>query len=342
MDPEGQVWHELAMSPDVPLPEVGLEVSCQIDWPRRFDHMQQHTGEHILAYCVHLLLSGFTHGLHIGQEDSTIDVTLPEGRTRLTEEEEQQLEDMANQLVAEDLPVTCRYPDADEMATLPLRKPPTVKEDIRVCFIGQRELCACGGTHLSHSAQVGLVRVLSSQPARGKLRISFLCGLRAARHARVSWLSLVKASNLLNVPTVQVPERAAALLLKTEELKKELASLKEERLLQTVPQLLGKAQALPGDLLLVSAHFPEEDLTALPQLATELIKADRVVALLSCTTGSRLTLLFARSEGLPLNLAEVMKHLPMKGGGKPDFVRGMSDDPDILSKAKTAIEQGIH
>ena len=137
VDDQGVMWHRVAESL-IP----GTAVTGQIDWPRRFDHMQQHAGEHIMAGCLHQLYGGFTHGLHIGQAFNTIDVTMPDGRLRLTDTEITQLETLANQRIQQDAAMRAWFPPAEEMAALPLRKEPTVESHVRVVAAGEHDLWA--------------------------------------------------------------------------------------------------------------------------------------------------------------------------------------------------------
>ena len=139
VDEAGEVWH--AVRPETPL-RAGDSVHGEIDWARRFDHMQQHGGEHLLAGMVYRQLCGTTIGLHLGAEDSTIDVTLPDGRTHLTDSELAALEDEVNLHIQEDLPIRCWFPSPEELARLPLRKAPTVTEHVRVVAMGEVEMVA--------------------------------------------------------------------------------------------------------------------------------------------------------------------------------------------------------
>ena len=157
------VWHVL----EAPV-AVGASVHGGIDWPRRFDHMQQHAGDHMIASAIWRLLGGVTIGLHVSQEVSTIDVAMPDGATHLSPEDIARLEQDVNERVQRDVPVRCWFPEPAELAALPLRKPPTVAEHVRVVAIGEDEMVACGGTHPSSAGQLGLVKILDAAPARGK------------------------------------------------------------------------------------------------------------------------------------------------------------------------------
>ena len=153
----GEIWHLV----DRFIP-VNARVHCRVDWERRFDHMQQHGGEHILAGSLWDLFRGFTHGLHVGSDVSTIDITMPDGRTRLEESECLQLENLANSRIQQAAPIKAWFPDAQEMSTLPLRKDPTVHEQVRIVAAGDFEMVACGGTHPRNTGEIGLVKILET------------------------------------------------------------------------------------------------------------------------------------------------------------------------------------
>ena len=129
------VWHRL----DGAL-RVGDSVHGEIDWPRRFDHMQQHGADHVLAGACYELFGGVTIGLHLGEEVSSIDMTLPGGRTHLTEAEVDQLETLVNERIQRDAPVRCWFPGEEELSSLPLRKKPTVTEHVRIVAFGDYEM----------------------------------------------------------------------------------------------------------------------------------------------------------------------------------------------------------
>ena len=153
-DREGNVWHRTETL-EIP---VGSEVHGCIDGDRRTDHMEQHGGEHMLAGAIWEKLGGTTIGLHLGKEDSSIDVSLPDGRTHLTEEEITMLEDTVNDRIRQDAPIRCWFPGEEELAGLPLRKPPTVTAHVRIVAMGDFEMVACGGTHPASTGRIGQIK----------------------------------------------------------------------------------------------------------------------------------------------------------------------------------------
>ncbi|MBE5808766.1 MAG: alanyl-tRNA editing protein, partial [Clostridiales bacterium] len=218
----GDVVHTV----DAPL-DPGACVHGEIDWARRFDHMQQHAADHMIASALNRHLRGWTIGLHIGTEISTIDVDMPDGRTALTKEEIELLEDDVNQRVQRDVPIRCWFPAPDELEGLPLRKPPTVKEHVRIVAIGEDEMVACGGTHPSSAGQLGLVKIISAAPARGKLRVGFLAGARAYRDYRAAYDTAHQAAQLFSTGLDGLVEGIEGLRAQVHELTGELTALRK-------------------------------------------------------------------------------------------------------------------
>ena len=332
-DQQQEVWHRLEARGDCPLPKTGDRVNGKIDWEQRFDRMQQHTGEHILANCVFRIAGGFTHGLHIGQEVSSIDVTLPDHATRLPEEMLDQIEMMANRRIAEDDPIVCRFPKKDELPLLPLRKVPTVQEDVRVCMVGDYEMVACGGTHLARTSQVGQIKILYAEPARGKTRVFFLCGLRAAAHYSQSYKALREAANLLFCKQQEVPGRVGALLTSGADTRRELIALRRLQTLSKAQGLLESAIPLPKGGRVIAARLGPGDADAMDELAAELVRNSGVIAILCAPRDQKTLCLFARSEDREEDMKQLLLSCGARGGGEPAFVRGAAGDPGVLDAA---------
>jgi alanyl-tRNA synthetase len=324
VDDAGEVWHRV----DGPL-EAGTRVTGEIDWDRRFDHMQQHAGEHMLAGWIHKKLGGFTIGLHLGAEASTIDVELPGGETRVPEGVIDEIEDAVNRDIQRELPIRCWFPTEEEFKTLPLRKPPAVREHIRVVLVGSEvdgECCACGGTHPSSAGQIGMVRVLDVRPSRGKMRVTFVCGMRALRDARLRSKTADRAAALLSAPVEKLPEAIEGALTREREAK---AALEKERLAQAVRRAdaLYETAALMNGWRIAADESEGFGSEALREMALRLTAHERTIALLESTQpdGSRL-IVFARSEGegphMGKLLSDAAKSCGGKGGGRPEFAQG--------------------
>ena len=337
VDDAGEVWHEL----DAPL-TVGETVHGRIDWARRWDHMQQHGGEHMIAGAVYALTGGMTIGLHLGAEVSSIDVQFTDGATHMSAELIARIEDYVNERIQMDAPIRCWFPDADELASLPLRKAPTVKEHVRIVAMGDFEMVACGGTHPSSTGQIGLVKIVSAAPERGKLRLSFVCGMRAYRDYRQNYDCAWAAANLLSTRPEKLPELLESTLQRLKDAERELNRLRREHLLESIPAMLERAEALPGGGKLV-CELADCDPAALKELGSKLIEENGVVALLGAKNGEKCNFVFARSADMNLAmgklLSETAKPLGGKGGGRPDFAQG-GGPAEVLDAARAMLMEG--
>ena len=173
-DDDERVWHVLE---EPPASEPGAEVAGAVNWARRFDHMQQHTGQHILSAALERVIDAPTLSSHLGEERSSIEVALAEADWRSLE----RVEEAANQIVWEDRPVERHWTDAEGVKRFALRKPPQVSGRIRVVEIPDWDLSACGGTHTRRTGEVGVIKIVRWEKVRGNLRFEFLCGARALR-----------------------------------------------------------------------------------------------------------------------------------------------------------------
>ncbi len=320
-DREGEVWHTV----DREIP-VGTRVTGRIDGTRRTDHMEQHAGEHMLAGAIHEQLGGTTIGLHLGAEDSSIDVELPDGRTHMTEEETARLEDTVNARIRADAPIRCWFPSEEELKTLPLRKPPTVTEHVRIVAMGDYEMVACGGTHPSSTGRIGLIRILGAVPARGKVRVSFVCGGRACRLFRDMSAWTRKAGNVLSCPPEKLAAAAGELKARLADAQRKLNRFETEEILQRI-RSGESAEDLPGITLSVTVLDGAE-----PKPLSEAVSAyiaEDGKALLLCA-GEKLT--FARSPDVDIDMNELIRRVA-RGGGRPDLAGG-AGIPECVSVAR--------
>ena len=338
VDEAGEVWHLT----EAPL-EVGVRVEGRIDWPRRFDHMQQHAGEHMLAGVIWHRLGGHTIGLHLGDRFSTIDVELPGGQMRVEPHVLAELEDTVNAQIQADLPIRCYFPTPQQLAQAPLRKPPTVREHIRLVQVGDVECVACGGTHPSSSGQIGLVKILDARPSRGKMRVSFVCGMRALRDYQQKFSSAQSAAALLSTSTEELPAAVEHALERLHQALRDLKRAQLDRALDQAAQLVEQATALPGGGQAVHCVLRGLDRDGLREVAAYLTGRG-FCALLAGDEGPGAPLVFAAPPGLNLSmgrlLAQILKPLGGKGGGRPDFAQGAGPGRAALEAAMAQLTGG--
>lgn len=214
---DGRVWHVI----EGPAAGLGGDLDAELDWTRRFDHMQQHTGQHILSAAFEHVLGAHTLSAHLGEERSSIEVNLPEADWKGVE----RLEQAANQVVWEDRPVERHWVDDEGVKRFALRKPPKFTGRIRIVEIPEWDVSACGGTHTLRTGEVGLVKIVRWEKVRGNLRFDFLCGRRALGDYAWRTEALLEAARrrtLKDRELIAHLERAAA---ERDELKKRLQEL---------------------------------------------------------------------------------------------------------------------
>ena len=289
VDKSGEVWHRV----DAELSE-GETVTGKIDWERRFDHMQQHAGEHMLANAAWRLLGGHTIGLHLGKEEVSIDMDLPEGRTHITPEELHALEDDVNQRIQRDVPIRQWFPTEEELKALPLRKAPTVTEHVRVVQIGTEEYCACGGTHPASAGQIGLVKILEARPSKGKLRLIFVCGRRAFELLRKEHELLHEASEKLSTSVENLPTMVGNIQTELREVTRQRNEARTEMLLQGAEAMYENAP-LREDGIRVICRQISGDMDGARALAANLTGRGYAVAALAAGDGPRLQYVVSRS-----------------------------------------------
>ena len=330
------VWHVT----DTPF-NIGEAVHGAIDWPRRFDHMQQHAGDHMIASAIWRLLGGVTIGLHVSAEVSTIDVAMPDGATHLSDGDVRRVEDDVNSRIQRDVPVRCWFPSEEELKTLPLRKPPTVSEHVRIVAIGEDEMVACGGTHPATAGQLGLVKIVGVAPARGKLRVSFLAGARAYNDYREKYDMAQQTSNLLSTSIENLPGHVAALQDALHEARAALNRLRRDVTLKAL-ETADDAPALP-DGARVIARMVEGDAALIKDVASQLIKRPGIVALLGAEAGEgSAAFVFARSQDVDIHMGKLLgdaaRPLGGKGGGRPDFAQGGGPTEILDAAAKLLLK----
>ena len=326
-DASGEVVHTV----DKEIP-AGTAVHGEIDGARRTDHMEQHGGEHMLAGAVWEKLGGTTIGLHLGQTDSSIDVAMPDERTRLTEDEILMLENTVNERIRLDAPIRCWFPDEEELKKLPLRKAPTVTDHVRVVAMGDFEMVACGGTHPASTGRIGLLKIISAIPAKGKIRISFVCGGRAVSLFQTYMRYADKAGAALSSPVEKLSAAAAELKYRLSEAEKRANRLETREILAKMEEA---GEELKG-VTLCALTLPETDGRAVTAAVSEYIGTKGRAVLLAA--GERLT--FARSADVKTDMNELIKRVA-RGGGRPDMASG-AGIPECVSVAKKIlVTEGI-
>jgi len=312
--------------------QAGDIVRGMIDVERRRDHMQQHSGQHVLSAAFEKLYDLATVSFHMGDEGCTIDLaTETIGPKQL-----QAAERLANEVIAEDRPVEIRFATPDEARTMGVRKiPPAEREKLRLIDIRDFDLNACGGTHVRSTGQIGSILLRKTEKVKQGVRVEFVCGLRAVGTARHDFETLTDAATLFSTHIWEVPQQIRKAQEEIKAAQKAQHKLLEEVAELKAASLLQSAEELGGQKLVVQ-YFADRDLGFIKMLAQKVTKAGRVVALLACG-GGQPSLVFAQTSGLPSDMGALMKQtvetMGTRGGGNRDMAQGGAPDGDRAESA---------
>jgi alanyl-tRNA synthetase len=300
----------------------GTRVRGQIDTTRRRDHMQQHSGQHVLSAAFIRLFNMPTVSFHMADDYCSIDLDTP----MLTKEQMESAERLANEIILENRSVDTRFVTRDEAANLGLRKlPPTERDELRIIDIRDFDLTACGGTHVNQTGQIGCVLLRKSERVRQGYRVEFVAGQRAVAIARRDFTTLTETAALFSAHIYDAPQQARKSLDEIKSLRKQREQSLEELAAAQAATMLAETPEANGRKLVVRA-FADRDLNFLKLLAQKLTRqASSVIALLA-TTSPQPALVFAQSAGQPHDMGALMKETMTKiggrGGGSKDMAQG--------------------
>jgi alanyl-tRNA synthetase len=316
---------------------LGSVQGC-VDWARRFDHMQQHTGQHLLSAMCHERFGRPTVSFHLGSDLCTIDLRGPEP----TEEILEGAERAGNQVISEDRPITVRYGTAEEFAELGVRKDVQRDGILRAIEIEGADLQPCGGTHVKSTAQIGIILVRRCTKMRQDWRVEFVCGRRAGRVARHDFQLLRLAAEQLGCAPEDVPASVQRAISERDSHFKS-ARLLSERLAEAdaVSALRSIDPDAEGVRVIARAFDQGDEPEYLGYFSAQAVKAEKTVALLGSSAYGHLAFAQHPAAGKDMNalLKQVLAQFPGKGGGTRDFARGKLNDPADAEKAVAFAQQ---
>lgn len=339
---EGEVVHLLA----APLPADVHTVECTLHWPRRFDHMQQHSGQHLLSQAFYRVLGLETVSVHFGDELCTLDLA---GES-LSPGDLVQVERHANQIVWEDRAIRAYEVTDADLSAIPLRRAPKVTGKIRIVEIDGYDWSACGGTHVATTGSIGPIALLRAERSKGnpstsaghRSRVYFVCGERAVDDARRRRQLLGDAAALLDTAAEDLPALLAARQERMKEQDRLLRAMQEEVLGYRAQNMLAQAEVV-GGVRLVAGVMDDLDAAGLKSLAGGLVGNPGVVALLACGVGGKGTAIFARSADVELHAGQLLRGLLPRfggsGGGRPDFAQGGLDGEHLAELIEVARQE---
>jgi alanyl-tRNA synthetase len=338
MADDGRILHRL--DPDVAV-AAGEEVNCEVDWRRRREMIQQHTGQHILSQAFFQLFGAETKGFRITDRTTEIDLTL-ETQPDEIERAIARAEEMANDVVFDNRAIRVHKVTPEEAERLPLRKESFVADCVRVIEIADYDWSPCGGTHAERTGEVGLIVVRGWERAKKMTRVHFLCGVRALEDYRGASRSVDAIARKFTVGREEVESSVARLFDENKRLTRRARELAGIAATVEAFELIEATEPVDGARI-VSRVFDNRDIEELNLLAHRLVEGDNVVALLASKESGTARLIFARSANLSTDMSALMRaaceRLGGRGGGKPEFAQGggskVSDLDKALEEART-------
>jgi len=318
-------------------PVTGERLECEIDWERRFDHMQQHTGQHVLSQAFVRAGKRNTVGFHMGADYVTIDLAA-EG---IGQQQLRDAERLANTITYENRPIAVRIVPETEVPALGLRKESERAGSLRVVSVEDFDVSACGGTHVRRTGEIGSIVIRKVVRVNRQTRVEFVCGRRSLASGQRDLETLGLVARQFSVGLNEVPARVEQQIQETRQLRKAL-QVKNKMLAGLLAKEL-YAQALQRrGTRIVTQLFEDEEMEFLKMLAQALVTQGNCVALLG-SSGAQASLLFAQSDSVPGDLRQILpaccQLIEGKGGGTRTLVQAGGKITGQLQQALDLAEQ---
>jgi alanyl-tRNA synthetase len=316
----------------------GEVVHGAIDWARRFDHMQQHTGQHVLSAAFDRLFAARTESFHLGDTTATIDLGKPVAPEQIAAAEAE-----SNRIVWEDRPVAIRFATAEEAAAMPLRKESGRTGSLRLIDIEDFDLSACGGTHVARSGGIGIIAVSKWEKFRHGTRVEFVCGGRTLARFREWRSALAEIQKNLSVSPQEMADAVVRLQDDSKTLQRTLRGVQEKLAGYEAAGLIAKGQR-GGDRLVIVEALDGWDAQSLKTMAVAAAALDPGAAIALFTTTSPALVVIARGSHSTIDAGAILKALSSKfggkGGGKPDLAQGgglTATSADLIAAARALL-----
>ena len=288
---------------------AGEKVLGKIDWTQRFDFMQQHSGEHIFSGLANSNFGANNVGFHLGYEETTIDLDVP-----LSEEQVQKLEILANEAVYKNFPIEISFPSEEELAVLPYRSKKKLSGKIRIVTFPGYDICACCGTHVKRTGEIGIIKITAFQNYKGGTRLFMLCGKRAFRDYQNKNSDVIKVTNSLSVKPEEIKSAVKRLENEITEHKIYEAALKKE-LFELKAKKLGTGEKI---CVFESGMTPDE----LRRYCLTLGENFKIAAGFCGEDGNYKYAVSSKTENCNPLAKELNAKFSGRGGGKPELVQG--------------------
>lgn len=328
-----EIRHFLAepLDPDI------TKIEGKIEWSRRFDHMQQHAGQHILSAAFAELFQLQTVSFHLGKESVTIDLDVPE----ISAEQLQEVEDLANQIILENRPIETKWVTEEELAQYNLRKATSVKEDIRLVIIPDYDYNACGGIHPSTTGQVSSIKILQTEKQKRQVRVEFVCGQRVITQFHRKHSILLNLISTLSTPEEKLEDAANSILFTNKSLEKQITELNNKILQYEAKDLLNESNNE-----VIGVTFENRTIQDLQKLARFLVEeSPNALCIFVSHNDEKLQVVVAkgknREENMKLWIQQIILPINGKGGGNEIIAQGggeaLLSSADLLNNALTHV-----
>ena len=314
---------------------ISGEISGKLDWSRRFDHMQQHAGQHILTAAFVELFDFATVSFHLGTDLSTIDLNVGE----VSDEQLAAVERRANEIILENRPIETKWVTKDELAQYNLRKDVAVDGDIRLVIIPDYDYNGCGGTHPTSTGQVGLIKILATEKMKQQIRVHFVCGNRVLQQLAMRKQVLSDVARQLNAPEEEAADALRKFATAAKQTEKSL-TVAQDALLEFEAKELAKEPV-------ATAIFENRSIQSLQKLARFITQQNaEAIALLVANNEDKLQFVAARGSEQTTSMKEISAvALPLitgKGGGSDALVQGGGEKLISAEALLEAMKKAIH
>lgn len=305
------------------------DVELIIDYKRRFDLMQQHTGQHLLSSVFYNLLGGETVGFHLGEEIVTVDISISD----LSFQEAGRVELLCNKLIQSNFKVKSYLVEKDKVGLLPIRKAPTTNENTRIVEIDGYDFSPCGGTHLNALGEIGLIKIIKWDKYRGNTRVEFICGKRALSDYCVKSDIIKKTSGLLGSNETQIYDRVEKTYKDKLNLEKTNRDLKEKLYSLYTDLFYRDLIKTPyGDLIIrISDDLDFKDLSKISNMISN--NYDNIIQVYGIKDNNSSQFIVSKSKDIDIDLQKLYGKLAssfkIKGGGNPNTIQGSVLENDL-------------
>jgi alanyl-tRNA synthetase len=330
---DGKIVHYIEATRDI---KPGTRIRGYIDPNRRRDHMQQHSGQHVLSAAFIRLFNMPTVSFHMADYYCSIDLDT----ATLNKDQVESAERLANEIILENRAVEVHFVTRDEATNLGLRKlPPAERDQLRVIDIRDFDLTACGGTHVNQTGQIGCILLRKFEKVRQGWRVEFVAGQRAVTTAHRDFTSLTETAALFSAHIYDVPQQARKSLDEIKSLRKQHEHSQEELAAAQGAALLAETSETNGRKLIIR-NFADRDLSFIKLLAQKLTRLSTNAVVLLATSAPQPSMIFAQSPGQPFDMGSLMKEtmaqLNGRGGGSKDMAKGGVPNSETLDSALAA------